>query len=124
MRLGSTICHAWQRRRVGIGGARQHAVSWLQWQSRYKEACPGAARVFPLHVTHLLRLATPHPFYPSPFPPQVLLDFLSVGCSVLLSDVDVIWLANPFDHRIYRDSDVEARQPHFRPGMSAPSPPL
>ena len=34
------------------------------------------------------------------------MDFLSVGCSVLLSDVDVIWLANPFG-LLYRDSDLE-----------------
>jgi len=37
---------------------------------------------------------------------KILVDFLSVGCSVLLSDVDVIWLADPFLY-IYRDSDVE-----------------
>lgn len=37
---------------------------------------------------------------------KVLIDFLSVGCSVLLSDVDVIWLANPF-LKLYRDADVE-----------------
>jgi arabinosyltransferase len=37
---------------------------------------------------------------------KILVDFLSVGCSVLLSDVDVIWLTNPFPF-LYRDSDVE-----------------
>lgn len=37
---------------------------------------------------------------------KVLVDFLSIGCSVLLSDVDVIWLANPFTH-LYRDADLE-----------------
>jgi len=38
---------------------------------------------------------------------KVLMDFLSVGCSVLLSDVDVIWLTDPFLGSLYRDSDVE-----------------
>ena len=37
---------------------------------------------------------------------KILLDFMRIGCSVLLSDVDVIWLANPFAY-LYRDSDVE-----------------
>ena len=37
---------------------------------------------------------------------KILVDFLSIGCSVLLSDVDVIWLANPFNF-LYRDTDVE-----------------
>ena len=37
---------------------------------------------------------------------KVLVDFLTVGCSVLLSDVDVIWVVNPFPH-LYRDVDVE-----------------
>ncbi len=37
---------------------------------------------------------------------KILVDFLSIGCSVLLSDVDVIWLANPFPF-LYRDTDVE-----------------
>jgi len=37
---------------------------------------------------------------------KVLIDFLSIGCSVLLSDVDVIWLSNPFPF-LYRDTDVE-----------------
>mgnify|MGYP006140506887 CR=1 FL=1 len=38
---------------------------------------------------------------------KILVDFLSVGCSVLLSDVDVLWLSNPFPQGLYRDSDVE-----------------
>jgi len=38
---------------------------------------------------------------------KVLIDFARVGCSVLLSDVDVLWLANPFPHGLYRDADVE-----------------
>jgi len=37
---------------------------------------------------------------------KILVDFMRIGCSVLLSDVDVIWLANPFPY-LYRDSDVE-----------------
>ena len=37
----------------------------------------------------------------------MLIDFISVGCSVLLSDVDVLWLQNPFPHGLYRDADVE-----------------
>ena len=37
---------------------------------------------------------------------KILVDFLSVGASVLLSDVDVIWLQDPFRF-LYRDSDVE-----------------
>ena len=38
---------------------------------------------------------------------QVLVDFLSIGCSVLLTDVDVIWVTDPFLNGLYRDSDVE-----------------
>ena len=39
---------------------------------------------------------------------KVLIDFLTVGCSVLLSDVDVLWLQNPFTlPSLYRDADVE-----------------
>ena len=38
----------------------------------------------------------------------VLLEFVAVGCSVLLSDVDVLWLQNPFTlPSLYRDVDVE-----------------
>jgi hypothetical protein len=37
---------------------------------------------------------------------KILVDFLSVGASVLLSDVDVIWLADPFPY-LYKDTDVE-----------------
>lgn len=37
---------------------------------------------------------------------QILRDFLQLGYSVLLSDVDIVYLQNPFDH-LYRDSDVE-----------------
>jgi len=38
---------------------------------------------------------------------KILVDFLSVGCSVLLSDVDVIWLTDPMPF-LYRDADVSA----------------
>ena len=38
----------------------------------------------------------------------VLKEFVAVGCSVLLSDVDVLWAQNPFTlPSLYRDSDVE-----------------
>ena len=37
---------------------------------------------------------------------KILVDFLSIGCSVLLSDVDVIWLYDPFP-MLYKDTDVE-----------------
>ena len=38
----------------------------------------------------------------------VLRDFIAAGCSVLLSDVDVVWLQNPFTlPSLYRDVDVE-----------------
>jgi len=37
---------------------------------------------------------------------KILVDFLSIGCSVLLSDVDVIWLYDPFPF-LYKDTDVE-----------------
>jgi hypothetical protein len=38
----------------------------------------------------------------------VIYEFLSAGCSVLLSDVDVLWVQNPFTlPSLYRDSDVE-----------------
>ncbi|KAF9611484.1 hypothetical protein IFM89_032454 [Coptis chinensis] len=38
---------------------------------------------------------------------RVLREFLQLGYSVLLSDVDIVYLQNPFNH-IYRDSDVES----------------
>ncbi|PKI36712.1 hypothetical protein CRG98_042901 [Punica granatum] len=38
---------------------------------------------------------------------RILREFLQMGYSVLLSDVDIVYLQNPFDH-IYRDSDVES----------------
>lgn len=38
---------------------------------------------------------------------RILREFLQLGYSVLLSDVDILYLRNPFDH-LYRDSDVES----------------
>ena len=38
----------------------------------------------------------------------ILHEFISAGCAVLLSDVDVVWLQNPFTlPSLYRDVDVE-----------------
>lgn len=38
---------------------------------------------------------------------KILRHFLQLGYSVLLSDVDIVTLQNPFNH-LYRDSDIEA----------------
>lgn len=38
---------------------------------------------------------------------RILREFLQLGYSVILSDVDIVYLQNPFDH-LYRDSDVES----------------
>ncbi|KAL3722512.1 hypothetical protein ACJRO7_034824 [Eucalyptus globulus] len=38
---------------------------------------------------------------------RILREFLQLGYSVLLSDVDIVYLQNPFDH-LYRDSDEES----------------
>ncbi|XP_047950553.1 arabinosyltransferase RRA3 [Salvia hispanica] len=38
---------------------------------------------------------------------RILREFLQLGYSVLLSDVDIIFMQNPFDH-LHRDSDVES----------------
>jgi arabinosyltransferase len=38
---------------------------------------------------------------------HILRQFLQLGYSVLLSDIDIIFFQNPFDH-LYRDSDVES----------------
>ncbi|KAL3614119.1 Arabinosyltransferase rra2 [Castilleja foliolosa] len=38
---------------------------------------------------------------------RILREFLQMGYSVLLSDVDIVYLQNPFEH-LYRDSDVES----------------
>ncbi|CAA7042678.1 unnamed protein product [Microthlaspi erraticum] len=39
---------------------------------------------------------------------RVLREFLQLGYSVLLSDVDILFLQNPFLGHLYRDSDVES----------------
>jgi hypothetical protein len=41
-------------------------------------------------------------------------EFLTLGYSLLLSDVDILTLKNPFDH-LYRDEDVEALSDGFDP---------
>lgn len=38
---------------------------------------------------------------------RILREFLQLGYAVLLSDVDIVYLQNPFNH-LYRDSDVES----------------
>lgn len=38
---------------------------------------------------------------------RILREFLQMGYSVLLSDVDIVYLQNPFEY-LYRDSDVES----------------
>ncbi|PRQ27002.1 putative nucleotide-diphospho-sugar transferase [Rosa chinensis] len=38
---------------------------------------------------------------------RILREFLQLGYGVLLSDVDIVYLQNPFNH-LYRDSDVES----------------
>ncbi|CAI9104477.1 OLC1v1003156C1 [Oldenlandia corymbosa var. corymbosa] len=38
---------------------------------------------------------------------HILREFLQLGYSVLLSDVDIVYLQNPFDH-LHRDSDIES----------------
>ncbi|KAJ0973657.1 hypothetical protein J5N97_015622 [Dioscorea zingiberensis] len=38
---------------------------------------------------------------------RILREFLQLGYGVLLSDVDIVYLQNPFDH-LFRDSDVES----------------
>ncbi|MBA0842666.1 hypothetical protein Goarm_002476 [Gossypium armourianum] len=38
---------------------------------------------------------------------HILREFLQLGYSVLLSDIDIVYLQNPFDY-LYRDSDVES----------------
>lgn len=43
---------------------------------------------------------------------QILKDFLLLGYNVLLSDVDIVTLNNPFDH-LYRDADVESLSDGF-----------
>jgi hypothetical protein len=38
---------------------------------------------------------------------RILREFLQLGYSVLLSDIDIMFFQNPFDH-LYRDSDIES----------------
>lgn len=38
---------------------------------------------------------------------RILREFLQLGYGILLSDVDIVYLQNPFEH-LYRDSDVES----------------
>ncbi|KAK9286914.1 hypothetical protein L1049_015321 [Liquidambar formosana] len=38
---------------------------------------------------------------------RILREFLQLGYSIILSDVDIVYLQNPFNH-LYRDSDVES----------------
>lgn len=38
---------------------------------------------------------------------KILRHFLQLGYSVLLSDVDIVTIQNPFSH-LHRDSDIEA----------------
>uniref|UniRef100_A0A7S2QU31 Nucleotide-diphospho-sugar transferase domain-containing protein n=1 Tax=Chlamydomonas chlamydogama TaxID=225041 RepID=A0A7S2QU31_9CHLO len=45
---------------------------------------------------------------------QLIKEFLVLGHSVLLSDVDILTLKNPFDH-LHRDEDIEALSDGFDP---------
>ena len=49
-----------------------------------------------------------------PSAPHRAQEFLALGVSVLLSDVDILTLKNPFDH-LYRDEDIEALSDGFDP---------
>mmetsp|Transcript_10601 Transcript_10601/g.38968 ORF Transcript_10601/g.38968 Transcript_10601/m.38968 type:complete len:490 (+) Transcript_10601:269-1738(+) len=42
----------------------------------------------------------------------IIKEFVSVGCSVLLTDTDVVYLQNPFPY-LYRDSDIESMSDGF-----------
>ncbi|PSC74665.1 glycosyltransferase CAZy family GT77 [Micractinium conductrix] len=48
---------------------------------------------------------------------RILQNFLKLGYSVFLSDVDIIFLQNPFDH-LHRDSDVEGMSDGWDPGTA------
>ncbi|KAL4180536.1 hypothetical protein AMTRI_Chr13g92550 [Amborella trichopoda] len=56
-------------------------------------------------VDSVLRTASNHAISGLKF--QILREFLQLGYSVLLSDIDIVYLQNPFDH-LYRDCDVES----------------
>lgn len=50
----------------------------------------------------------------------ILAEFLKLGYSVLLSDVDIVTLSDPFEH-LYRDRDIEGEQLHcLSRGYDAP----
>jgi len=49
---------------------------------------------------------------------QIILEFLQLGWDVLLSDVDIVVVQNPWDH-LHRDSDVEGMSDGFDPGSAA-----
>lgn len=42
----------------------------------------------------------------------ILAEFLKLGYSVLLSDVDIVTLSDPFEH-LYRDRDIEGEALHY-----------
>ncbi|KAI3438461.1 hypothetical protein D9Q98_000890 [Chlorella vulgaris] len=48
---------------------------------------------------------------------EIIREFVSLGWDVLLSDVDIVTLENPFDH-LYRDSDVEGMTDGFDPNSA------
>lgn len=48
---------------------------------------------------------------------EIIREFLELGWNVLLSDVDIVTLQNPFDH-LHRDSDVEGMTDGFDPGTA------
>jgi hypothetical protein len=38
---------------------------------------------------------------------RIVREFLEVGCSVLMSDIDIVWVRNPFAGALWRDTDLE-----------------
>lgn len=62
-------------------------------------------RPLPLSCSAVHSRTPPHP---------ALQEFLLLDYSVLLSDVDILTLKNPFEH-LYRDEDVEALSDGFDP---------
>jgi hypothetical protein len=52
----------------------------------------------------------------------ILAEFLKLGWSVLLSDVDIVTLSDPFQH-LYRDRDIEGESAKFKYTASCPRPP-
>lgn len=51
----------------------------------------------------------------------ILREFLVLGYSILLSDVDIVYLQNPFDH-LYRDCNLESTTDGFDNGTTMKSP--